>query len=107
MVAVVVHEMVAIAPELIAQLLDYPAHLLVREVGAADLNALPELKLVAQLVVVPRRDLEDPRKGEWVSAVGKLGAECLYAGVEYAQSNRGGVLVDPVLQRAHSYIYRL
>jgi len=53
-VAIVVHEMVPVAPELIAQLLDDSSHLLVREVGAADLDALPKLELIAQLVVIPR-----------------------------------------------------
>jgi len=91
--------MVPVAPELIAQLLDDSSHLLVREVGAADLDALPKLELIAQLVVIPRWDLEDPREGERMTAVGEFGAKGFYAGVEYAQANRGGVLVNPVLQK--------
>lgn len=54
MVAIVVHEMISVATELITQLLDDTSHLLVRKVGAADLDALPELELIAQLVVIPR-----------------------------------------------------
>lgn len=105
MVAIVVHEMISVATELITQLLDDTSHLLVRKVGAADLDALPELELIAQLVVIPRWDLEYPRKRKWMSAVCEFGAKGFYAGVKYAQADWGGVLVDPVLQM-QGYIYR-
>jgi len=34
-----------------------------------------------------------------MTAVGEFGAKGFYAGVEHAQANRGGVLVNPVLQK--------
>lgn len=98
-IAVVVHQMVAVAAKLVAQLLDYAAHLLVGEVRAADLDALAELELVAQFVMIAGRDFEDAREGEGVTTVGELRSKGLYARVEYAEADRGGVLVDPVLQK--------
>lgn len=97
MIAIVVHQMVAIATKLIANLLHYPAHVLLGEIGAANLDALPEAKLFAQLVVVARLNLEDAGERVRVSAVRELRAEDLDARVEHAQAQVGRVLVDPVL----------
>ena len=41
MVAVFVHEVVGAAPELLAQLLHYPVHVVLREVGHAQHYRLP------------------------------------------------------------------
>lgn len=79
MIAIVVHQVVAITAKLIAQLLDDSMHLLFREVGTADLYALSKSKLIAQFVVVARLNLEDARKRERVAAVRELCAEYLHA----------------------------
>lgn len=97
-IAVVVHQVVTVAPELVAQLLDNPADLLGRKVCAADLYALPEAELFAQLVVIPRLDLKDAREWEGVSSVGVLLAKDLHARVKHPQSDRSCVIVDPILQ---------
>lgn len=88
--------MVAVPPELVPQLLDDPADLLLREVCAADLYTLSKPKLIAELVVVPWRDLKHPGERERVATVRKLRPEHLDARVEHAQPDRGRVLVDPV-----------
>lgn len=98
MIAIVVHQMVPVAAELVANLLHYPAHVLLGEIGAADLDALPEAELFAQLVVVARLDLEHAGERVRVAAVRELGAEDLDARVEHAQAQVGRVLVDPVLR---------
>lgn len=97
MIAIVVHQMVAIAAKLIANLLHYPAHVLLGEIGAANLDALPEAKLFAQLVVIARLNLEDAGERVRVTAVRELRAEDLDARMEHAQAQVGRVLVDPVL----------
>lgn len=95
-VTVVVHQMVPIAPELVPQLLDDPADLLLGKVCAADLYTLPKPKLIPELVVVARRDFKHSGKRERVTSVGELRPEHFHARVEHAQPDRGGVLVDPV-----------
>lgn len=95
-VTVVVHQMVPIAAELVPQLLDDPADLLLGEVCAADLYTLSKPKLIAKLVVVSWRDFKHSGEGEGMATVGKLRPEHLNSRVEYTQSDRGGVLVDPV-----------
>lgn len=97
MIAIVVHQVVPIAAELIADLLDQPAHLVLGEIGAADLNALPEAKLLAQLVVIARLDLKDAGERVRMAAVRELGAKDLDARMEDAQPQIRCVLVDPVL----------
>lgn len=42
MITIVVHEVVFVAPKLVADLLNYPADFVFGEIGAADLYALPE-----------------------------------------------------------------
>lgn len=98
MVAVVVHQVVAITAELVAEFFDDPADLLGCEVCAADLYALPEAELFAQFVVVAGLDLEDSGEGEGVAAVRVLDAEDLHARVEHPQADGRCVIVDPVLQ---------
>lgn len=88
--------MVPIAPKLVPQLFNDPADLLLGEVCAADLYALSKPKLIAELVVVAWRDFKNSCKRKRVTTVGKLRPEHLHSGVKYAQSYRGGVLVDPV-----------
>lgn len=95
-VTVVVHQMVPITAELVPQLLDDPADLLLGEVCAADLYTLSKPKLIAKLVVVTWRDFKHSGEGEGMATVGKLRPEHLDSRVEYTQSDRGGVLVDPV-----------
>lgn len=95
-VTVVVHQMVPITAELVPQFLDDPADLLLGEVCAADLYTLSKPKLIAKLVVVTWRDFKHPGEGKGMATVGKLRSEHFDAGVEHAQSDRGGVLVDPV-----------
>lgn len=96
-IAVVVHQVVAVAAKLVAQLLHNPANLLGGKVCAADLYALPEPELFAQLVVVPWLDLKDAGEGVGVAAVRVLLAKHLHARMEHAQTDRRGVVVDPVL----------
>lgn len=96
-VAVVVHQVVAIAAKLVAQLLHNPSNLLRRKVGAANLYALPEAKLLAQLVMVARLNLKDTGEGKGVAAVRVLLAKDLHARVEHAQADRRCIIVDPIL----------
>ena len=78
-VAIVVHQVVPVASEFIAQLLDDPSNLLRRKVCAPDLYALAESKLFAQLAIVPRLNLKDAREGKGVAAVRVLLAKHLHA----------------------------
>lgn len=96
-VAVVVHQVVAIAAKLVAQLLHNPSNLLRRKVGAANLYALPEAKLLAQLVMVARLNLKDTGEGKGMAAVRVLLAKDLHARVKHAQADRRCIIVDPIL----------
>lgn len=78
-IAVVVHQVVAIATELVAQLLHNPADLFRCKVRTSDLYALAEPKLFAQFVMIARLYLKDAREGEWMAAVCKLRAKDLHA----------------------------
>lgn len=98
--------MVPITPELVPQLLDDPADLLLGEVCAADLYTLSKPKLIAELVVVTGRDFKHSCERKRVPTVGKLRAEHFHARVEHAQPDRGCVLVDPV-HVVHVQDYRL
>lgn len=57
---------------------------------------LPEAELVAELALVPRRDLEDAGEGVGVAAVGPLGAVHLHPAVEHAHARARRVPVCPV-----------
>lgn len=95
-VTVVVHQMVPITAELVPQLLDDPADLLLGEVCAADLYTLSKPKLIAKLVVVTWRDFKHSGERKGMATVGKFRPEHLNSRMEHTQSDRGGVFVDPV-----------
>ena len=123
MVTVVVHQMVPVASELVAQLFHDTPHLLLGKICAANLNALParetrsrvstvvllspacqacrvpKPKLITELVVIAGRYFEHAGKRKRMATVGKLRPEHFHPGVEHTEPDRGGVLVDPVLQR--------
>lgn len=82
-VTVVVHQMVPITAELVPQLLDDPADLLLGEVCAADLYALSKPKLIPEFIVVTWRDFKHSGEWEGMTSVGKLRPEYFDAGVEH------------------------
>lgn len=88
--------MVPITAELVPQLLDDPANLLLGEVCAADLYTLSKPKLIAKLVVVTGRDFKHSGEWEGMATVGELRSEHFNPRVENTEPDRGGVLVDPV-----------
>lgn len=98
MIAVGVHQVIAIATELVAQLLDNPPDFIIRKVRAPDLYALPESKLFAELIVVSRLNLKDACERERVASVRVFCAKYFNARMKDAQSDRGCVIVDPVLE---------
>lgn len=87
MIAIIVHQMVAIATELIAQLFDDASHLLIGEICATDLYTLTEMELFAQFIVVTWCDLKDASEWKRMSTVGKLGAKYLHPGMEDTEAN--------------------
>lgn len=83
MVTVVVHQVVPIASELIAELLHDPADFLFGEVCTADLNTLPESELFAELVMVTWGYFEHTGEWERMPSVGEFGSEDFHARVEH------------------------
>lgn len=103
MIAIVVHQMIAIATKLIANLFDQSTDLVLGEIGTTDLNALPEAKLLAQFVVIARLYLKDAGKRVRMSAVRELCAKDLDARMEDTQTQIRCVLIDPVLSSSSGY----
>lgn len=95
-ITIVVHQMVPITSELIAQLFHNPTHFLFGEVCTTDLNALPESKLFAKLVMVSWGYFEHTGEWERMASVCELGSEDFHARVEHTQPDRGRILVNPV-----------
>lgn len=95
-VAVLVHQVVAVAAVLVAQLLDNLAHVYLVEVRVAHQYALLVLELISEVTRKFRRDFEDSRKWERVATVCILCSVNFYTCVEYSEANRSCVFVDPV-----------
>lgn len=95
-VAVLVHEVVSVPAELVAQLLNNFAHVHLVEVRVAHQDALLVLELVSEVVREFRWDFKDSREREWVAPVSVLCPVNFYTCVEYSKANGSCVFIDPV-----------
>lgn len=85
-VAVVIHEMIPIPTELIAQLLNNSPNFLLSEIRTANLDALAEAKLITQFIVIPWLNLKDSSEGKRMTTIGKFSSKDLNPGMKDSQA---------------------
>ena len=95
MVAVPVHQVVSVPPVLPAQLLQDPLHLVLGEVGVAQVQRLLVPELLPQLPRLARTDVEDSGEWEGVTTICVLSSIHLQTTVIHTHTQGGGVLVGP------------
>lgn len=95
MITIVRRQVVAVASELPSQLVNNVIHLILREFCVAQVNALPIMEVIAQLLLgTAWLHLKDARIRERVSAVCVLRAIDLYARMKDAQPQGHNIFVD-------------
>lgn len=97
-IAIIVHQMITIATELISQFFYDASDFLIIKICATYLYTLAEMELFAQFFMISRCDLKNSGKRKRMSAISKLCAKYFYTRVKDAQTYRCCILIYPVLK---------